>query len=46
MGIEVLEHTERQLSFEEAAQLYLAMSDEVVYLVGSVCMLTVKRVTY
>jgi len=33
MGIEVLEHTERQLSFEEATQLYATLSEEVVYLV-------------
>jgi len=30
MGIEVLEHTERQLSFEEATQLYETLTEEVV----------------
>jgi len=30
MGIEVLEHTERQLTVEEARQLYASMADQVV----------------
>jgi len=46
MGIDVLEHTERQLSFDEATELYTGLSFEVLYLVGSICMLTIKRVTY
>ena len=31
MGIDVLEHTERQLTFDEARQLYTSLSDEVFY---------------
>jgi len=47
MGIDVLEHTERQLSFEEATQLYASLADEVaIVYVTATCLHTVYLVIY
>jgi len=39
MGIDILEHTERQLSIEEARQLYESMFEEVSLSVNWHCSL-------
>jgi len=38
MGIEILEHTERQLTDEEARQLYASMADQVLYTIYTLCL--------